>query len=209
MPDPLTLDPAGCRLVIATGHHLSLALVRGNVVLASDHRAIDRGHAEALVPALGHLLDGQPRPAQILVETGPGSFTGLRMGIAAARALGLAWQVPVHGLSSTLLVAAAAAGRGVSGPLIVALAAPRGQIWLQRFEDLSPSGEAVALTANAARNLVERQTIPVTGSGARALGIDAADDVPSAADARRLCPVHFGPPQAAYVRVNAGLGVPP
>mgnify|MGYP005866535445 CR=1 FL=1 len=110
MHHPLT-GPGGLPapvLVIGTGHHLSLALIGREGLLARAHDPLVRGHAEAIMPALRALLAGQPRVGSILVETGPGSFTGLRIGIAAARALGLAWRIPVHGVSSTLLVAAAA-----------------------------------------------------------------------------------------------------
>ena len=77
---------------------LSLALFEGDVLVAHDHRIIGRGHAEALLPGIVALLGGR-RPDAIVVDMGPGSFTGIRIGIAAARALGLAWGVPVHGLS--------------------------------------------------------------------------------------------------------------
>jgi tRNA threonylcarbamoyladenosine biosynthesis protein TsaB len=53
-------------------------------------------------------MAGQAPPDVVLVDIGPGSFTGIRIGIAAARALGLAWGVPVHGLSGAALVAAQA-----------------------------------------------------------------------------------------------------
>ncbi len=84
---------------------LSIALVDGPDVLARRHDLIGRGHAEQLVPGIAALLDGR-RPDRILVDVGPGSYTGIRIGIAAARALGLAWGVPVHGVSALSLVAA-------------------------------------------------------------------------------------------------------
>lgn len=93
-------------LVISTSSPaLSLALVAGGEVLAAEHRVIGRGHAEALVPAVAALLGGL-RPSAIIVDTGPGSYTGIRVGVAAARALALAWSVPVHGVSALALVAA-------------------------------------------------------------------------------------------------------
>jgi tRNA threonylcarbamoyl adenosine modification protein YeaZ len=134
MPDRLS----GRTLVIATGHDLSLALLEDGRPLASHDRAMSRGHAEALVPALQTLLEpwggASSGCARIVVETGPGSFTGLRVGLAAARALGLAWGVRVAGVRSTQLVAAAARAEGEGGRLLVALLAPRGQIWVEGFE---------------------------------------------------------------------------
>ena len=86
---------------------LSIALVDGRKVLARHHQLIGRGHAEALVPAIAALLTGR-RVEAIIVDIGPGSYTGIRIGIAAARALGVAWGVPVHGVSALGLVAAQA-----------------------------------------------------------------------------------------------------
>jgi tRNA threonylcarbamoyl adenosine modification protein YeaZ len=91
---------------------LSVALFDGPALLAHDHRVIGRGHAEALVPAVQVLLGGR-RPDAIIVDVGPGSYTGIRVGIAAARALGLAWGVPVHGCTAFALVAAQADHAGV------------------------------------------------------------------------------------------------
>ena len=134
MPDSVNLPT----LAVASGHDLSVALLDGKTVLAERHVALERGHSERLMPELRALLApfGGPsfRPARIIVEIGPGSFTGLRIGLAAARALGLAWQCPVMGVRSTLLVAAAAQAAGINGPAMIALAAPRGQIWLEAFD---------------------------------------------------------------------------
>src|SRR3546814_12928995 len=66
---------------------------------------VGRGHAERLIPMIGDLLQGR-RPGRILVDCGPGSFTGVRVGIAAARALALGWQVPVSAYSAMPLIAA-------------------------------------------------------------------------------------------------------
>jgi tRNA threonylcarbamoyl adenosine modification protein YeaZ len=124
-------------LVIATGHDLSLALIHGADVVAERHMAMFKGHAEALVPAIADLLApfGGPihRCDRILVETGPGSFTGLRVGLAAGRALALAWGAELLGVRSTQLVEAEVREAGATGGLLVALAAPRGQIWVEGF----------------------------------------------------------------------------
>ena len=104
----MTIAPHLLLAISTSSPALSIALVAGPDVLASRHALIGRGHAEALVPGIAALMDGQPRPHAILVDIGPGSYTGIRIGIAAARALGLAWGVPVHGVSALALVAAQA-----------------------------------------------------------------------------------------------------
>jgi tRNA threonylcarbamoyl adenosine modification protein YeaZ len=121
-------------LVLSTASPaLSLALFDGAELVAHDHRVIGRGHAEALVPAIAALL-GARRPDAILVDTGPGSFTGIRIGIAAARALGLAWGVPVAGLEGGALVAAEAFARQPGLPAVtVLLDAGRGLVLRQRY----------------------------------------------------------------------------
>jgi len=124
-------------LVIATGHALSLALGEGEAVLAEHHDAIGRGHAEALMPALTRLLapfgGAAARVSRMVVETGPGSFTGLRIGHAAASALSLAWGCSLVGVRSTLLLAAEHAAGTPEEELAIAIAAPRGQYWVERF----------------------------------------------------------------------------
>ena len=121
-------------LGIGTAHRAcSLALVEGSEVIASTHEIIGRGHAERLMPMLADLLDGR-RPDEIVVEVGPGSFTGIRIGVAAARALALAWKVPIHGISSMVLTAARAFAEGAEPPLAVVLDGGRGEVFTQSFE---------------------------------------------------------------------------
>jgi tRNA threonylcarbamoyl adenosine modification protein YeaZ len=187
-------------LVIATGHHLSLALLGDGGVLARHHDPLVRGHAEALMPALRALLEGQPRPRAIIAETGPGSFTGLRIGIAAARALGLAWRVPVHGIASTLLVAAAAVARGHHGPLRVALAAPRGQVWLQPFDGLVACAPACSIPAEAAQAALAAPGPPLTGSAVEG----APEAAPDAAAAALISPALLGGPDPLYISPPVG-----
>ncbi|MBO9580197.1 MAG: tRNA (adenosine(37)-N6)-threonylcarbamoyltransferase complex dimerization subunit type 1 TsaB [Sphingobium sp.] len=84
---------------------LSVALFEGDRCIDSHHRELGRGHAEALLPAIATLVEGG-RAAEILVDVGPGSFTGVRVGLAAAVALGFAWQAKVNGYGCLDLVAA-------------------------------------------------------------------------------------------------------
>lgn len=111
----------------------SVALLAGGEVVAYRHDPMARGHAEHLLPMISALPD-QGRAASILVDCGPGSFTGVRVGIAAARALGFAWQVPVHGYR-TLDLLAVMAGRALQAQdrfLVVTLGG-HGEWFVQPF----------------------------------------------------------------------------
>lgn len=84
---------------------LSVALFEDDRCIDAHHSELGRGHAESLLPTIAALPDGG-RAGEILVDIGPGSFTGVRVGIAAAVALGFAWQATVHGFGCLDLVAA-------------------------------------------------------------------------------------------------------
>lgn len=95
-------------LVIETASEAcSIALFDQGKLVAHDHRVLGRGHAEQLVPMIA-ALPNRGRAGRILVSLGPGSFTGVRIGLAAARALGVAWKAEVLGYPTLSLVAAMA-----------------------------------------------------------------------------------------------------
>lgn len=129
----------------------SVALVEGGRVVDFRHEVIGRGHAERLVPLIAELAGGG-RADMIAAGCGPGSFVGVRIGVAAARALALGWQVPARGFSTLALVAAAAADAiGDADGALVVMEGGHGQWFVQPFAaDLSPRAEVRSLLPDAA-----------------------------------------------------------
>ena len=110
----------------------SIALFDEDEPIASDHRVLGRGHAEHLVPMIAGLPE-KGRADRIAVARGPGSFTGVRVGIAAARALSFAWNVPCLGYSTPALVAAMALHEGKRAPVAVVMNGGHGEYFVQNF----------------------------------------------------------------------------
>ena len=156
-------------------------------VFASRDEVIGRGHAERLVPLIAEILDGH-LPSQLLVGVGPGSFTGLRIAIAAALGLGIGWDVQVCGMSSLALLAVGAPG---DGPVAAALAGGHGELFVQQFrrDHFKPAGDMLNLPASRAAEVIDAPL--VVGSGAEALVAarghgEALPLLPSASNALRL-----------------------
>ena len=99
-------------------------------VLAERHEVLGRGHAERLMPMVADLL-GRHVPTQILVGVGPGSFTGLRVAIAAAHGMAIGWSVPLCGFDSLALIAASAAA---DGPVGVAMLGGHGEWFVAEYD---------------------------------------------------------------------------
>lgn len=119
----------------------SAALVTGaGEVLGSFASPDTRSHAEVLAPAVRDLLAGHGviggDLGGVLVGTGPGPFTGLRAGIATARALAFAWDVPLRGLMSLEALAQDAAGHARAAgheEFLVLTDARRQEVYWARF----------------------------------------------------------------------------
>ena len=175
-------------------------------MIAAEHRLVGRGHAEQLLPMIAALPAGG-RAGDILVDCGPGSFTGIRVGIAAARALGLGWGAPVRGYSSLALLAARAfADAPGRAEIAVVLEGGHGEVFMQSFTaaPFAESGPLASLPPAAAlASLAGRYAI---GSGVRWLrplapDLEGDEALPEAADSRLLpAPFTALPPRPLYGR---------
>lgn len=164
----------------------SVALIEAGGVVDARHEVVGRGHAERLLPMIAELVDGG-RADAILVDCGPGSFTGIRVGLAAARGLALGWDASVAGFSALTLVAARAlADRPDLAALAVVMEGGHGEVFVQAFDaPLAPRGPFASLTPAAALDLLD-PVLPIVGDGVRHLAdsgrmIEARH--PAAADA--------------------------
>jgi tRNA threonylcarbamoyladenosine biosynthesis protein TsaB len=104
-------------------------------MVAQESRAMTRGHAEALMPMIKRVIDAArldfAEIDRIAVTTGPGSFTGLRVGIAAARGIALAAGKPAVGLSTLAAFAAPFIAADDTIPIVAAIDARHDHVYLQ------------------------------------------------------------------------------
>ena len=172
---------------------LQLAVLRADGVVDTSVDDLAQGHAEIIFPRIAGLLERNhlvyDNLTHIAVTTGPGSFTGLRIGLSAARGLGLALDIPVIGVPSLLAISLAApAGH----PVAVLLDARRDEAYFQNFaapgEEL---GEPLILPMAEARTRV--------ASGATLVESPFPDIGLLARFAATADPADF-PPEAAYIR---------
>lgn len=181
----------------------SVALVENGAVTAFAAEPMRRGHAERIVPMVQEVMARAGRGFAefdlMAVTTGPGSFTGVRVGLAAARAMAMAADKPLAGIGVLEALAHAVPAQRLDGRLLqVALDARRGELYLQSF---APDGTALTgpglcnrldLLAPAAPSLV-------VGDGAGAFAglpgctIDDAAMLPDARAVADLAARRHGP----------------
>jgi tRNA threonylcarbamoyl adenosine modification protein YeaZ len=179
----------------------ALLTIDGEVV-ACAHEELGRGHAERLMPMVAELL-GVHVPSQILVGVGPGSFTGLRVAIAAAHGMAIGWSVPLAGFDSHALVAASAPGEG---PVGVAMLGGHGEWFVAQYDrpsfdvlvpvaSMAPDAAASAITAPTVVGSAGEALVARRGSG------EAFATLPHAARALALPPaLRALDPRPVYAR---------
>lgn len=106
-----------------------------NKLVAQESLPMKRGHAEALMPLLDRVMKAAAVPFadldRIAVTTGPGSFTGLRVGLSAARGLALAANKPVVGVTTLSAFAAAPVSENGDAPVMSVIDARHDQVYFQ------------------------------------------------------------------------------
>src|SRR5438067_3721928 len=169
--------------------------------VARRDELIGRGHSERLVPMLAEMLDGRTA-TRILVGVGPGSFTGIRVGIAAAHGLAIGWGAELAGMSSLALLAA---GTKTDGEVAATVIGGHGELFVQQFDcageptseiaNLPPAAAAAATTAELVVGSGAAQLIDARGWG------EARQAWPSAANTLKLPPaLRSLPPKPVYAR---------
>jgi tRNA threonylcarbamoyl adenosine modification protein YeaZ len=197
----------------------SVALFDGGALIDGAYRVLGRGHAEHLVPMIAALPE-RGRADRIAVSRGPGSFTGVRIGLAAARALALAWQAELVGYPTLALIAAMAreqaGAQGHGQPVTVAMTGGHGEWFVQEFgTDGLPAGELASRRPEDAARIAAAELVGGTqaealvalrGTGAAlALLPDARcfPLIPEALVGSELSPLYGRPPDARLPEVRA------
>jgi len=173
------------------------------------------GQAEALLPAIEKVLAEAQRTYdslnRIAVTVGPGSFTGLRVGLATARGLGVALSCPVVGKLTSAVLAREALASNPDLPVAVAIDARRDELYLHCFDTMGdPIGEPVCILPDETHSLLIENSWQLAGDGASVLseflGIDSRPDefrAPNTAvlaEMAALSPEPKSHPRPVYVR---------
>jgi tRNA threonylcarbamoyladenosine biosynthesis protein TsaB len=188
-------------------------------IAASESLPMVRGHAEALMPLIARVMEKSGLAIRdldrIAVTTGPGSFTGLRVGIAAARGLGVATDLPVIGVSTLSAYAAPYLGADDKSPVVAAIDARHNHVYLQVFAPggrtlvaprLAALGDAVRAASDTASCIVGSAAQAVADALSRTapkpVTVDAreAPDIAWVAQIGAVMPEAKSPPKPQYLR---------
>lgn len=187
--------------------------------LAIEQLPMDRGHAEALMPLVERVMTGVEGGfaslGRVAVTVGPGSYTGLRVGVSAARAIAFARGIPAVGVTTVAAFAAPLIGREQGRVIAAALDARHGQVW---FQALTAEGKALVslrqVSYRDAARAIGAGPVSLVGSGALAvaneawaIGLDAlvidgakAPDVAWVARLGLIADPETAPPRPLYLK---------
>jgi tRNA threonylcarbamoyladenosine biosynthesis protein TsaB len=188
-------------------------------ILASESVPMVRGHAEALMPLLDRVMKHSGVAFRdldrVAVITGPGSFTGLRVGLSAARGLGVATGVTVVGVSTLSAFAAPYLGADDKSPVVAAIDARHEQVYLQVFAPggrtvisarIAPLPDAVRAAAEMPAHIVGSAAQMITAAFPRTapapVTVDPRDapDIAWIAQIGAVSPEMKEPPKPLYLR---------
>ena len=193
----------------------SVALWRDGRILARKSEDMARGHSERLIPMVSEVMHeagvGFAAVTRIAATVGPGSFTGVRIALAAARGLALARRIPLIGVT-TLEVVAFAALRDAVGthPIAAVIDAGRPDLFLQIFDaGLAPQCAVEALPPEQAALRIPPGPVLIAGNGIARLrpflaarsdiAFAAGSGAPDEADVAALAALREAPPDNAGV----------
>jgi tRNA threonylcarbamoyl adenosine modification protein YeaZ len=200
----------------------AVAVLRGGDTLARLAEPMTKGQAERLTPMIAEALaEAGLAPADlaaVAVCTGPGNFTGVRIGVATARGLALALKIPAIGVPRLDALAEAAGG----GPLVATAGALRGDLYARKFaagaepasDLLSASPEAAAAALRSASRVVGPRGPAETLAARLGARFEAASDLPDPAavarlGARRLAAAGGAAPRPAPIYPRPPDAAPP
>lgn len=184
-----------------------------DAILASAFVPMERGHAEAIAPMVKEVMTkaglAYSSIDRIAVTTGPGTFTGVRIGLAMARGLGLALNIPVIGIDT---LTAIAVNDGSGSDLLVVADARNGEVYAARFDGKRNLLEKPCV-ARTSEVLDERAPSPLllgaaaqavlTASGRKGIHVSSSCNLPVAAHFAYLAaaaPIPDAMPSPLYLR---------
>ena len=158
----------------SAGAACSAAVWASGALAARRHSLMARGQSEQLVPMIAGVMEDWGGSFDALdavaVTTGPGGFTGVRIGLATARGLALARRLPLLGISSFEVAAAASGEAERAGRMVVALIdSKRDDVFVQTFDtELRPSTAPAELSLGALATVLPAGPLLLTGDAADA-----------------------------------------
>lgn len=191
----------------------SAAVVVDGRVVTHRFEEMERGQAERLNPMIGEVMAEAGVAFQnlglVAVTTGPGAFTGLRIGIACARAIALAADVPLAGVTTFEALAHAVPAEerrdgGGSRTLVVCVNGKRRDVFVQRYDAAGAVlGAAGALAPGDARVALATGRLLLAGDGVGPIAAALGGDAGTGADQRIRVSRALSPPDAVHVALIA------